>query len=179
MKKFIIILLVFGIISLSFSQNKIENDLEDNDNISIENIPAIVIKTAGSDFSIYLPDKNPDKNVRELQNEFIYYRLGKDYEGYDKFLVIMEQKDGSLSATYNEKGKLIHVIEKYKNVKLPSEVIYSIYKSFPDWTIVNDKFLYSQKEGDILKKQYNLKIKKGKETKQLIVHPNGKIIKGL
>jgi hypothetical protein len=31
----------------------------------------------------------------------------------------MEIKGGSLSATYNENGKLIRVIEKYKDVKLP------------------------------------------------------------
>jgi hypothetical protein len=30
----------------------------------------------------------------------------------------MEIKGGSLSATYNENGKLIRVIEKYKDVKL-------------------------------------------------------------
>jgi hypothetical protein len=32
---------------------------------------------------------------------------------------IYGNKGGSLSATYNENGKLIRVIEKYKDVKLP------------------------------------------------------------
>jgi hypothetical protein len=36
----------------------------------------------------------------------------------------MEIKGGSLSATYNENGKLISVIEKYKDVKLPL-ILYS------------------------------------------------------
>jgi hypothetical protein len=43
------------------------------------------------------------------------------------------------------------------------------------WQIVNDKYLYSQKEGDILK-QYNLKIKKRKKSRKLTVHPDGEII---
>jgi hypothetical protein len=43
------------------------------------------------------------------------------------------------------------------------------------YTIVNDKYLYTQEEGDILKKQYNLKIK-GKETLKLTVRPNGDIV---
>ena len=94
--------------------------------------------------------------------------------GYNKFAW-----KGILAATYNEKGKLIRVVENYKNVILPSKVIYSIYKKFPQWTIVNDKFLYTQTEGDIVKKQYNVKIKKGKDIRKLVVRPDGTIVKGL
>jgi hypothetical protein len=155
-----------------------ENETK-NGKINLENLPAVVIKSAGSDFSVYLPDRNADQKIRKLEDEFIAYDLGKDYEGYENYLVIMEIKDGSLAATYNEKGKLIRVVENYKNVKLPSKVIYSVYKMYPGWEIVNDKYLYSQKEGDIQKKQYNLKIKKGKKTRKLTVHPDGEIIAGI
>jgi hypothetical protein len=51
-------------------------------------------------------------------------------------------------------------VEEYKNVRLPMRLIYSIYRTYPEWTIVNDKYLYTQEEGDVLKKQYNFKIKK-------------------
>jgi hypothetical protein len=57
--------------------------------------------------------------VRTLEDSFIAYDLGKNYEGYETYLVYMEIKGGSLSATYNENGKLIRVIEEYKDVKLP------------------------------------------------------------
>jgi hypothetical protein len=178
MKPYIIMLLVLGLTSLSYSQDKMNKDSE-NAKIEIERLPAVVIKSAGDDFSIYIPDNNPDKKVNTLQKKFIAYDLGKDYEGFPEYLVIMEIEKGSLAATYNEKGKLMSVVENYKNVKLPSEVIYSIYKTFPGWQIVNDKYLYTQKEGDIQKKQYNLKIKKGKETRKLTVHPDGKIVSGM
>lgn len=88
----------------------------------------------------------------------------------------MEIKGGSLAATYNENGKLIRVVEEYKDVKLPAPVIYSVYKAYPGWEIVQDKYLYSQKEGEILKKQYNLKIKNGKDTHKLTVHADGEIL---
>jgi len=175
MKYYAIILLALGLTTVSYSQDKTDAQ----GNISIENLPAVVIKSAGADFSVYLPDRNADPKVRKLEDSFIAYDLGKDYEGYDTYLVIMETKGGSLSATYNEKGKLMTVVENYKNVKLPSDVIYSVYKSFPGWEIVNDKYLYSQKEGDVVKKQYHLKIKKGKQSKNLTVHPNGEIVAGL
>jgi hypothetical protein len=66
------------------------------------------------DFSVYLPDRNADPKVRALQDSFIAYDLGVNYEGYDTYLVYMEIKGGSLSATYNENGKLISVVENYK-----------------------------------------------------------------
>jgi uncharacterized protein YcnI len=81
-----------------------------------------------------------------------------------------------LSATYDSNGKLTSVIEKYDNVQLPASVIYSIYKAYPGWQIVNDKFLYTQENGDVSKKEYNLKLKKDKETIKLKVNPQGEII---
>jgi hypothetical protein len=51
-----------------------------------------------------------------------------------------------------------------------------IYRTYPDYTIVNDKYLYTQEEGDILKNSITLK-SKGKETLKLTVRPNGDIVK--
>jgi hypothetical protein len=176
MKSFIIALLLLGLTTTSYSQDKTKKDVEEGI-IKMEELPAVVIKRVGTDFSIYLPDNNPDQDVRRMEEKFIAYDIGKDYEGYENYLLLMETKDGSLSATYNENGKLIRVVENYKNVRLPNEVIYSVYRTYPDWTIVNDKYLYTQEEGDILKKQYNLKIKKDKQTLRLTVRPNGDILK--
>jgi len=170
MKSFIIILFFLGFINPSYSQD--ESDLEE-ESLKSEQLPEVVIRSAGKDFSVYLTDKNPDASVRGLQEQFISYNLGKDYEGFDSYLVTMETKNGSLAATYNENGKLTRVVENYKNVRLPSKVIYSIYKEFPGWQIINDKFLYTQEDGDIIKKQYQLKIKKNNEVRKLVVHPNG------
>ncbi|SDH99229.1 hypothetical protein SAMN04488062_11955 [Flavobacterium omnivorum] len=145
--------------------------------IKIEELPGVIIKRVGTDFSVYIPDNNPDQKVKMVEEKFIAYDLGKDAEGYEEYLVVMEVKNGSLTATYNEKGKLVRVVEQFKNVVLPSEVIYSIYRTYPGWTIVNDSFLYTQEDGDIIKKQYNVKIKKDKETIKLLVRPNGEILK--
>jgi hypothetical protein len=176
MKKFIIALLLLGLTTSSYSQDKMKKDHEAGI-MKMEELPAVVIKRVGTDFSVYLPDNHPDKDVRRMEEKFIAYDIGKDYEGAETYLLLMKTKDGSLSATYNDKGKLIRVVEEYKNVRLPNEVIYSIYSTYPEWTIVNDKYLYTQAEGDVLKKQYNLKIKKGKQTLRLTVHDDGHILK--
>jgi hypothetical protein len=176
MKTFIVILLFLGFAASSYSQKKTEKE---EGKMDIIYLPEIVIKKAGTDFSVYVPDDNPDPNVRRLEEKFVAYDLGKDYEGNENYLLTMDVKNGSLAATYDENGKLIRVVENYKNVILPSEVIYSIYKKFPEWTIVNDKFLYTQTEGDIVKKQYNVKIKKNEDVRKLVVRPDGEIVKGL
>lgn len=176
MKSFIIILLFLGFTPSSYSQKNHQKEKEEG-RMEMINLPEIVIKRAGVDFSVYIPNKNPDINVNRLQEKFIAYDLGKDYKGYETYLLTMHLKKGTLVATYDEKGKLIRVVENYKNIILPSEVIFSVYKAFPKWKIVNDKFLYTQTQGDIIKKQYNLKIKKGKEVRKLVIHSDGEIVK--
>ncbi|MEZ7499239.1 hypothetical protein QO200_10875 [Flavobacterium sp. Arc3] len=176
MKSFIITLLFLGLTVSSYGQDKTKKEYEEGI-MKIEELPAVVIKRVGADFSIYIPDNNPDMDIRRLEEKFIAYDIGKDYQGSENYLLIMQTKDGSLSATYDDKGKLIRVVENFKDIRLPNEVIYSIYRTYPDWTIVNDKFLYTQEDGDVLKKQYNLKIKREKETLRLTVRPNGEILK--
>jgi hypothetical protein len=175
MKSLIIILLFLGLCAPSYSQDQKKDTVQGK--IKVIELPPVVIKRVGKDFSVYLPDNNPDQTVRTIEEKFIAYDLGKDYEGSEEYLLVMSTKKGTLSATYNDKGKLVRVVEEYKNVKLPSEVIYSIYRTYPGWAIVNDQFLYTQREGDVTKKQYNVKIKKDNETVKLIVRPDGEITK--
>ena len=177
MKVFIMVFFFLGLGTFSYSQENNDNKIKKG-SLKAEELPEVVVRSAGKDFSVYMPDRNPDVAVTNIQDEFIAYDLGRNAEGYDTFLVILKNSKGSLAATYDENGKLMSVVEKYENVKLPTAVMYSIHKEFPGWTIVNDKFLYTQKEGDIQKKQYNLKIKKDNKTRSIVVHPNGEIISG-
>ncbi|WP_313807098.1 hypothetical protein [Flavobacterium sp.] len=168
-------------LGLSFTISAQENEKQtlEDEAIDPRSLPEIVIKKAGDDFSVYLPEyESKDEKIRALQDAFIAYDLGKDYEGYESYLVTMKIEDGSLVATYNENGKLLRVVEKYDNVKLPMAVIYGVYKEFPGWKIVKDKYLYAQADGDVLKKEYNLKLEKNKETKRIVVNSKGKILKG-
>ena len=179
MKTFILFLFL-SIFTFSFSQSNMSSSkTTSNENFDIEELPEIVLSKIGDDFSIYLPDKNPDLSVREMQKFFIAYDLGKDYEGYDNYLVLMKNDKGTLTATYNDQGKLVRVVEKYENVTLPNEVIFSVLKQFPGWGFVDDKFHYTQADGNVKKKIYTVKIKNGNQTKKLMVTPDGEIVKGL
>lgn len=167
-------LIIIFILTITFAAN---GQVTEKGKIKIEELPGVVIKRVGTDFSVYIPDNNPDQRVKMVEDQFIAFDLGKGAEGFEEYLVVMEAKNGSLTATYNENGKLVRVVENFKNVRLPSEVIYSIYRTYPGWSIVNDSFLYTQEDGDVINKQYNIKIKKDKEVVKLVVRPNGEILK--
>lgn len=175
MKSVYVIVLIWGVHLCALAQSKAMDGNEQKATKTVE-LPEVVVKSAGKDFSIYLPDKNPDPSVTKLQNDFIAYDLGKNYEGYDNFLVILEGEKGILTATYDSTGKLTSVVEKYNNAQLPAQVIYSVYKAYPGWQIVNDKFLYTQENGDIKKKEYSLRLKKQNEILKLKVNPSGEFI---
>ncbi|WP_426094875.1 hypothetical protein [Flavobacterium sp. DSR2-3-3] len=167
-------LIIIFILTITIATN---GQVTEKGKIKIEELPGVVIKRVGTDFSVYIPDNNPDQRVKMVEDQFIAFDLGKGAEGFEEYLVVMEAKNGSLTATYNENGKLVRVVENFKNVRLPSEVIYSIYRTYPGWSIVNDSFLYTQEDGDVINKQYNIKIKKDKEVVKLLVRPNGEILK--
>jgi hypothetical protein len=163
--------------STTYGQNyKKVNTAELKKNVT-DTLPAVVIKRVGEDFSIYIPEiESVDSKIKMIQKEFIAYDLGKDAEGYDEFLVMLSIKDGSLVARYNEKGKLMSVIEKYNNVRMPNDVVLNILKQYPGWKIVKDRYSYSQKEGSIIKKQYDVILEKDNKVKQVVYNSNNGLI---
>jgi hypothetical protein len=93
MKTLIITLLFLGLTISSYSQ--VTEKVMKEGIMKVQDLPAVVIKSVGDDFSVYLPDMNADPKVR-TEDSFIAYDLGKNYEGYETYLY-MEIKGGSLS----------------------------------------------------------------------------------
>lgn len=171
MKTIITFALCFSLFSVSYSQDK------KPEAVKIEKLPEIVISPVKKDLSKYTPDNNPDAVVRNIQNEFLSYKVNEECKNFDEYLVTLKNEKGSLVATYNEKGILMFISEKYMNVELPREIINSVYLSYPEWTITKSKFEYSQQKGQILKKAYHLKLKKDNKTQNILVSSTGEITK--
>lgn len=179
MKSIISLLVVLVLSTTTYGQEYEEvNTVDLKTNVKDIKLPAVVIKRIGEDFSIYVPEiESPDSKINFIQNEFIAYDLGKDAEGYDEYLVTLTIKDGSLVASYNEKGKLIKVVEKYKNVRMPNDIVKNILKQYPGWKILKDRYTYSQKEGKIIKKQYDVILEKDSKVQQVVYNSNGELMK--
>jgi len=176
MKTIITIVLCLSLFSVSYSQDKKPVNKK-TEALKIEELTEVLISPVKKDLSKYIPDNNPDVVVKNIQNEFILYKVDDECKNFDEYLVTLENKKGSLVATYNKKGLLMSVSEKYVNVELPREIINSVYLSYPEWIIAKSKFEYSQQKGEILKKTYLLKLKKDNKTQNILVSSTGEIIK--
>jgi hypothetical protein len=56
------------------------------------------------------------------EEKFIAYDIGTDYEGTESYLLIMQTK--TVLCQQHIMERLIRVVENYKDVRLPNEVIF-------------------------------------------------------
>jgi hypothetical protein len=174
MKTIIIALLLVSFTNTTYSQENIAPNYE-NANLKTEELPGMVIKTNGKISSIYLPDKHPDEVVRGLEKEFINYTLPKNDKEDPISRLSLEVERGVLVAHYDYDQKLIRVDEKYKNIRLPNTIVYSVQKELPGWAITDDTYFYSQKDGVVTKKHYKLRIEKENKMRNILVYADGQI----
>lgn len=172
MRTIITFVLCLSLFSVSYSQdNKPVN--KKNETVKIEELPEVLISHGKK----YISDNNPDAVVRNTQNEFILYNVDDECKNFDEYLVTLASRKGSLVATYDEKGVLTSVSEKYVNIELPREIMRFVFMWYPEWTITKSKFEYSQQKGVILKKTYHLKLKKDNQTQNIQISSTGEIVK--
>jgi hypothetical protein len=69
MKSFIITLLFLGLPFRLIPKTNRRNREEGL--MKVEELPAVVIKRIGADFSVYIPDNHPDKDVRRLEENLL------------------------------------------------------------------------------------------------------------
>ena len=166
MKKLLIGLLVFGLAAQSmFSQdiNLSEVSLSANykylDAINSEDLPV---------------------QVRLLEEKVAYYNLkGSDFydDEYASYRVSFYIPEGIIVASYDEDGKILRTVERFKNVQLPRSVIESVAQNYPNWTVVQDwyKANYTDRWG-IIFKQYKFKLKKENKTKTVTFNGNDEFL---
>lgn len=174
MKAVCVYLLALGFVFPMLAQESSYDELYESGEL-----PAVVLKKAGEEFSVYYPDNsNPDSRVLELEKSFISYKFEAKEGQLESYLVLFKLDDGVLTATFNEKGKLISVVEQFKNVRLPELVRKSLAEKFPEWSLVKDKFLYVQKYGSVKIKEYKIIMKKDNKIKRVVVNEDGVILRG-
>jgi hypothetical protein len=100
--------------------------------------------------------------VKKLEDQVLDYKADKSDFKYDKgeiYNVTFSIPEGKIIAAYNDEGKLVSTIEKYTNVRLPSEVIYAILERFPKWAIMSNTYYVNfHREHGITKKLYKIEI---------------------
>ena len=169
MKKLMLWLLVFGLTTQFYAQ--VVNDGQ---------LPEIEVKAINYKYLNDVNSGDVDLNVKSLELEAANFdpREKKDlYEdefGYYK--VSFYIPDGMIVAAYDNNGKIIKTIEKFKDVTPPRTVINSVAKRFPGWAITDDvyKVTYHHKKGS--NKMYKLILENNDKKMRIKTDEMGKFL---
>ena len=113
------------------------------------------------------------KEAKFLSNIISQYDVTKSprFESRRKsFTTIFKSNKGVAEVTYDNEGRVIAVEKRLKNVTLPTQIQKIVYKRYDDWTIVQNKYNVSYKQGSEVEKSYVITIQKGNEKKRIRVN---------
>ncbi|MBT8394084.1 MAG: nicotinate-nucleotide adenylyltransferase [Flavobacteriaceae bacterium] len=160
MKKLVIGLLIFGL-ATQFMFAQVVKPVELSE----------VVVSVNYKYLDAIDSKEVAVPVKLLEEKVAYFNLKESElysDEYDTYQVSFFIPEGKIVAAYDQNGKILRTIERFKNIKLPKDVVASIVDRFPKWRIVEDAYKvdYYGKSG-IAKKQYKVKLK-NKDKKMVV-----------
>ena len=154
MKRFLLILLTIGLICPLIAQDR-------------EQLDEVVVRAVNYKYLSAIDNSVAPVPIRTLQKEVAMYNVtDTDYyiDEYETYNVTFYLPNGRIVAAYDQDGKIIRTIERFKNFQLPEDVRASIDTRYPGWEIVKDVYLVNYSPEDGAEKAYKVKLKKGKEV---------------
>ena len=118
--------------------------------------------------------------VQMLREKVAFYNLKESdlySDEFDTYAVSFYIPEGKIVAAYDNNGRILRTIERFKDVKLPRSVVMAVTNRFPNWTITKDvyKVNYHDKKG-ITKNEYKVKLKNGDKTMIVKVDNDGEFL---
>lgn len=139
-------------------------------------LPEIAI-TVNYKYLDALNSEDMAEGIIMLREEVAFYDL-KDSElyrdEYDTYFVSFFIPEGKILAAYDKNGILIRTIERFKDIKLPKDILKSVANRFPGWGISKDiyKVNYHHEKG-VTKEEYRIKLENGDKTVTVKLAPGG------
>ena len=175
MKALIIGLLFLGLTSLSYAQNREGKMLSE-----------VEVYTSNHSYLESVEDKYLPKAVGLLEREVANFNVHQsslkkrgdknDYPDRDgNYNVKFTNKLGTINAVYDYRGKVLKTTERFINVKLPREILHSILKKYPDWTISKDMYFVKYNHNKEVIRKYIIHIKNDNKNVKLRLDKNGNI----
>ena len=139
-----------------------------------EMIEAPSPRELNKDFISNVYDNSTQKDAQFLSSIIAEFDVKKSpqFEGRNKtFTTVFKSNKGMAEVTYNKDGRIVAVEKRLTNVMLPAQIQKIVFKRYGDWTIVQNKYNVSYKQGVDVDKYYIITVQKGNEKK--IIRMNG------
>jgi hypothetical protein len=167
MKKLIIGLIVMGLTTVGFSQEK---------TMALEEVEVLGVNykylDALGDGFVAKPVKLLEKKVAtfDLKNAKFYEDETMNYDVYFNI------PKGKILAVYNGEGEIIRTSERFKDIRLPLPVSNAIVDKYPGWRISGDIYLVTYSKNRGAKKMYKLHLEKDGKHKRVKTNESGKFL---
>lgn len=146
-----------------------------------ELLPGVTVVSFNYKYLKSVYDSNAAQPVRLLESKAAGYDLKKSEfyeEDYDSYYISFYLPEGEVLAFYDNKGKIQHSAERFKNVALPRSVGTTLARNYPGWILSKDFYLVKYYSDPLeVKKVYKLILKKGKERMKLKMNEKGEVVK--
>lgn len=173
MKTLLIGLSILGLTNLAHAQNDtyVVNHVQLKEIEATPNINPIYFKA--------VHDKKASQQVELLETEVEHFDITKSpvfTNTFDNYSMLFQTTNGSILASYDEKGKLLNCVEKFENVLLPEKVLQTLQTDYPDWTLNKTTYRVNYYQGENVKKVYQVQIKNGEDKMNLKIDDQGLIL---
>ncbi|MCB7480099.1 hypothetical protein [Christiangramia sediminis] len=176
MKKISTLILVFGWVLFSYSQNVIQ--LEET-RLNFDPTAEIVFEDYENGIV-----RVKEKFTTQFQSDAIgfmkknfdvlrYIEAQNDISG--NLIVTAKSSKGYMTAIFNEDGEMVKNYQQFKDIALPYAIRNQVYSQYIGWTITSNKYIASGLGDHIDKQKYNVKLQKGKEKTKMKIVPGASV----
>lgn len=169
MKKSLIILFLFGVVSPILAQVTNPEELKEVELVAV-NYKYLDLVTKGE---VAVPVKLLQEKVAkfDLKNSEYYQ---DDYDFYEVTFYIPE---GTILAAYDKDGNLLRTVERFKNVGIPSAVTRAIKSKYPGYAVASDVYLVNYRDSKGLERRnYKLKLENTSDKLRIKVDDQGNFL---
>ncbi|WP_123812080.1 hypothetical protein [Mangrovimonas sp. DI 80] len=169
MKKIIIGLMFIGLASQTYGQFDV--------GLHGIHLAPVEIKTINLNYAKKVIDRNAAIGIINLQKEVANFNLIAS-ELYDEeskvFPLKFEYRHGKIFATFNQDGIILKSFEKFKDIALPSVVLNTVKKLYPNWSLRKTSYEVSYQLEEDVERIYYVQIVKDKQKKIISLDTSGR-----
>ncbi len=141
-----------------------------------EELSEVVVTAVNYKYLSSIDSKVTPTPVKLLERKVASYEIKKEdifEDEYPFYTVSFYIPEGKIVAVYDEEGKILRTIERFKNLDLPEVVLQSLEKKYPGWKIVDDVYLIDYNHQKGVNRTFKIKLKKRKKTLKVKLDEKG------